>query len=261
MYKVATVDQNGSYTSLDAYKSLKLEKAVAGEGNWSEKAVAAAEIAAEKTPDAKITITNGTGKAENLAAGMYLVVVETGITACYEYSFSPYLICLPDNLYYQTGKASDNYYQYDVVGGLKPEQGPRYGSLQINKLLSSYNTSLKDVTFVFQVEGVDQNGNTVYSNVVSTTHSAAGTKSVVVDGIPAGTTVTVTEVYSGASYGMTASSGTTVEIVSDDTVSVDFSNEYTDELIPGYGVTNHFDYDESEGWKWSQLKDNSAVNQ
>lgn len=261
LYRVAAVDQNGSYTSLEDYKSLELEKAVVGDGDWSEKAVAAAEIAEGKTADAKITIVDGIGTAEDLKAGMYLVVVETGVTECYEYNFSPYLICLPDNLYFQTGKAEDNYYQYDVTGGLKPEQSPRFGNLEINKFLSSYNTSLQDVTFVFEVEAVDENGTTVYSNVVSTTHSAAGTKSVLVEDLPAGAIVTVTEVYSGASYRVTTSASQTVTIVSGDTVEVQFSNAYAEELVPGYGVTNHFDYDENEGWQWSQLKDNSAVNQ
>ena len=56
------------------------------------------------------------------------------------------------------------------------------------------------MTFVFQIEGTDENGETVYSNVAATTHSSAGTVDAVAERIPAGTRVTVTEVYSGASY-------------------------------------------------------------
>lgn len=259
LYKVATVDSNGKYTSLDAYASLELEKAVQGKSDWGDKAFEAAKLAEGKTPDANIVMTEGTGTADGLEAGMYLVVVENGISEYYEYTFSPYIICLPENLYYQTNDPADNYYQYDLIASLKAEQSPRYGNLEIKKTLTSYNTSLKDVTFVFQIEAVDLNGDTVYSNVVSTTHSAAGTKSIVVEGIPAGATVTVTEVYSGASYEAVGASQMSTVITAEDIVSVEFSNAYDDELVSGYGVTNHFEYDENTGWKWSQLKDNSVA--
>ena len=259
LYKVADVDKYGRYTSLEAYESLELEKAVSGEGDWSEKAVEAAVLVEEIDPDAEIVMIDGEGIAEELEAGMYLVVVEDGVTACYEYTFSPYLICLPDNPYYQTNDPADNHYEYDITASLKAEQAPRYGDLEIQKTLTSYNTSLKDVTFVFQVEGVDANGATVYSNVVSTTHSAAGTKKVVIEGIPAGTDITVTEVYSGASYKVSGAQKANTVIAAEDIVSVKFTNIYDDELVPGYGVTNHFELDENNGWKWSQLKDNSVV--
>ena len=45
------------------------------------------------------------------------------------------------------------------------------------------------------------NDEVVYSNVESITFTAAGQESVILDRIPAGAQVTVTEVYSGSSYG------------------------------------------------------------
>ena len=43
---------------------------------------------------------------------------------------------------------------YDVSTGLKPEQTPRLGSLTIQKTLTSYNATLGNAAFVFQVEGI-----------------------------------------------------------------------------------------------------------
>lgn len=261
IYKVADVNVNGVYTDLEEYKSLKLGEMVLKGGDWSKKAQDVAVIAQKKTPDAEIVITNGTGKAEGLKAGMYLVAVESGVTECYEYTFSPYLICLPDNRYAQTNDPKDNYYTYDVTGGLKPEQSLRYGDLKIQKTLESYNTSLKNVTFVFEVEAVDVKGEVVYSNVVSTTHNAAGTKEIVIEKIPAGSTVTVREVYAGASYDVTGSSTVNTVIVADEIVTTEFKNNYSEQLLSSYGVTNHFEYDESKGWQWKRMDDNSRANQ
>ncbi|MGN0352864.1 MAG: DUF5979 domain-containing protein [Roseburia sp.] len=261
LYRIASVDKDGTYTSTTEFQSLEIEKSELNQEKWEEIAEEAAGLAEGETADTQITIENGTGKAENLQTGMYLVMVENVITDLHEYSFNPCLIALPDNLYYQTGKVENDVWQYDAVCHLKPEQNPRYGSLKICKTLTSYNTSLGDVTFVFQVEGVDEEGNTVYSNVVSTTHGEAGTKEVVIEHIPAGTTVTVTEVYSGASYRLETEPEKTAVIAADEFVTVDFSNTYDDELTPGYGVTNHFEYSEDEGWQWSTLRDNSVSNE
>ena len=51
------------------------------------------------------------------------------------------------------------------------------------KTLDNYNAALGPVTLVFQIEGVDEHGETVYSNVLATTHSAAGTQSAVAEQI------------------------------------------------------------------------------
>ena len=85
---------------------------------------------------------------------------------------------------------------YDPVIGLKAEREEQYGSLIIEKTLSSYNESLGSVDFVFQVEA-DKNGEAVRSTVERIRFNGAGTQSVVVDRIPVGAQVTVTEVYSG----------------------------------------------------------------
>lgn len=261
LYRVASVDGNGEYTLTEGFESLEIKNMTHGEEMWEQAAEEAKEFAEGRSADAEFQIVNGRGTTEELKAGMYLVVVEKGTTELYEYRFQPYFVALPDNPYYHSGHQEENVWQYDVTGFFKPERNPRYGSLRIRKNLRAYNTSLKDVTFVFQVEGVDGEGNSVYSNVVSTTHSAAGEKEVVIENLPAGTTVTVTEIYSGASYRLETAQEQTVTISAEDVAGVEFTNTYDDELTPGYGVTNHFDYDADAGWQWSRRKDNSTVQE
>lgn len=262
LYRVAEITENGSYVSANGYEDLKMQDLEAEDGEkwaklWEEKALEAASMARKRNPDAQMTLENGTTPAEELSLGMYLIVADTAKSSEYEYQFTPYLISLPNNLYTSAGNSD---WIYDVTSGLKPGREPLYGELTIRKTLVSYNASLKDATFVFQIEGV-KDGENVYSNVVSTTHSAAGTKETVVKHIPAGAEVTVTEIYSGASYELVSDSSQTAAITAEgiegESAVVDFINEYNEKLTQGYGVTNHFDYDEDNGWSWEQRQDNS----
>ena len=80
-------------------------------------------------------------------------------TTNYEYTFTPYLISLPNNYYYQTGDDEWVYELSEVV--LKPEQTPRYGSLVIDKTLRDFNaTSGAQATFVFQIDITTLEGKT-----------------------------------------------------------------------------------------------------
>ena len=100
-------------------------------------------------PTAEVSLTDGEGKAEDLATGLYLVLADKAQTTNYEYTFTPYLISLPNNYYYQTGDDEWVYELSEVV--LKPEQTPRYGSLVIDKTVRDFNaTSGAQATFVFQ---------------------------------------------------------------------------------------------------------------
>ena len=155
----------------------------------------------------------------------------------------------------------DDTWIYDVTTGMKPQQTQRYGDLEIFKDLTEYNASLKDALFVFQVEGT-RNGEQVYSDVVSIKFNQAGKKSVLVKHLPAGTKVTVKEVYAGGSYSNT--SGDTQETVivaegvTDNPASVSFTNTYNGKLIPGTGIVNHFENKDGE-WSWEQQTDEPAI--
>ena len=190
---------------------------------------------------------------------MYLVQAETVQTSEYTYDFTPYLVSLPNNYY--SKENPDDTWVYNVTTGMKPQQTLRYGDLEIVKDLTEYNASLKDALFVFQVEGT-RNGKQIYSDVVSIKFDEAGKKSVLVEDLPAGTVVTVKEVYAGGSYSNT--SGDTQEAViaaegvTDNPASVSFTNTYNGKLIPGTGIVNHFENKDGE-WSWEQQTDEPAI--
>lgn len=269
LYKVAEVDETGAYEELKGYESLELDKindkTTADE--WLEKAKKAEKLSEKKNPDAELAVKGGKAKKAGLSTGMYLVDAEPTYSKdyAYQYKFSPYLIALPDNLYYESGNDD---WVYDVEVGLKPEREQLYGKLEIIKTLKEFNASLGEASFVFDIKAYDRDDDSlVYSNVVSTRHSAAGKVTAVVERIPAGARVVVTEVYSGSSYEIEGLDTKETVIVSDigveqggQSASVDFTNVYNEETIPGYGVTNHFEYGD-DGWTWEQQDDNSAKNE
>ena len=259
LYRIASVDEKGEYTAKEGFESL--EKEIDGAETAADlDALAEGALTlitadgAETGADALITMTDGKGAAENLAAGLYILASDPVETEKYEYTFQPSAVYLP-------GTVSGTAWGYDQSVILKYERSLRYGSLRVVKTLDSYNEALGPVTFVFQIEGVDEKGETVYSNVLATTHSTAGTQSAAAEGIPAGTTVTVTEVYSGASYKLISDGTQTGVITADGELSMEFSNTYDDRLVPGYGAVNNFQYDENSGWQWSRTDGNAAVSE
>lgn len=296
LYRIASVDEKGSYTSTDGFESLEESiDNVATAADWDTVAEGAREIiegsadlgnTAESTdpaestdtadlgntaessdteeqvePEAVITMADGTGTAQGLSTGLYLLLSDNAVTDLYEYTFQPAVALLPGPEYEGSETTPQGDWVYDQTTVLKYEQAPRYGSLRVVKSLDSYNASLGPATFVFQVEGVNENGETVYSNVLATTHSTAGTQSAVAERIPAGTYITVTEVYSGASYELVSDSSQTGVIAADEELSMEFVNTYDDELVPGYGAVNNFQYDEDSGWQWNRTDGNAAESE
>lgn len=269
VYKVADITEEAQYdtTGYADFAGLGLENvsSTTSAEEWAQMAEDAMKIVKAKeeiasTADVKVTKPEGatefTGVINKLETGMYLVQAETVQTREYTYDFTPYLVSLPNN-YYSKEKPDD--WVYDVTTGMKPQQTQRYGDLKIVKDLTEYNASLKDALFVFQVEGT-RNGEQVYSDVVSIKFNQAGEKSVLVKHLPAGTEVTVTEVYAGGSYSNT--SGETQETVidaegvTDHPASVSFTNTYNGKLIPGTGIVNHIEI-ENGNWDWKQWSDNT----
>lgn len=267
VYKVADITEEAVYdtTNYTDFADLGLEKvsSTTTAEKWAQMAEDAMKIVEDKkiapTADVKVTKPAGAGMINNLETGMYLVQAETVQTNEYTYDFTPYLVSLPNNYY--SKENPDDTWVYDVTTGMKPQQTQRYGDLEIVKDLTEYNASLKDALFVFQVEGT-RNGKQVYSDVVSIKFNQAGEKSVLVKDLPAGTVVTVKEVYAGGSYSNT--SGDTQETVivadgvTDNPASVSFTNTYNGKLIPGTGIVNHFENKDGE-WSWEQQIDEPAI--
>jgi hypothetical protein len=174
----------------------------------------------------------------------------------YTYRFLPELVALPSREPDETGTvttAGDGAWYYDLTATLKPEQSLRYGSLELVKTLETYNGSGDPATVVFEIEGTLE-GETVFSDVVALTFSQAGTDRVLVEHIPVGATVTVTEVYTGASYSLQSQETQTALIQAGETASVSFVNDYDWRDNGGQGIVNHFTFQPEDGWDWEQVQ-------
>lgn len=269
LYRVADVDVSGRYTGVGSWESMKFDAvgSTTTAQDWTDLAAEAYELAGSAQPDAAGNVEKTEGdtasaRFADLRTGMYLVAPEAAYNTdySYEYTFTPYLTALPGNAYAQTG-AGDDSWDYDPQIGLKVERVQKEGALNITKTLSTYNETLGATTCVFQVEGRDNAGKVVYSNVISATLEGAGsTGTVRLTGIPAGLEVTVTEIYAGANYRVVGEDTAQAVIVSKEAIenitdakeaSVSFTNEYGGGNRGGYGVTNHFEADGKNGWKWT----------
>lgn len=120
LYKVADINKSGEYTAVAGFESVDFssvaydEKASAAE--WLDRAEKAAERITKDTVVAGSTTTvQGKATISNLDTGMYLVVGEETNSDYYTYSFTPYLISLPNNYYYTSSPASDEWV-YDLKG-------------------------------------------------------------------------------------------------------------------------------------------------
>lgn len=266
LFKVADIDVTGDYTVKEAYASV-LDLSDIGPdltaNKWEEKTLAVKTLI--DTVNADDDSTNdvvGTTNTTNLETGMYFVYPDQYVTDNYVYDFTPSLVSLPNNEYYKTNNDS---WVYDVTVNLKPERSDRYGDLVINKELTEFNASVGGATFVFEVNAVKTDVDTneevvVYSDVVSMTFNAAGTKSVKIKNIEAGAVVTVTEVYSGASYQLVAGSEKVVSttILADDEVAVGFTNENNDGLNGGSGLVNTFTFNEDGSFGHNATTDSTG---
>lgn len=219
----------------------------------------------------------------------------------YTYIFSPELISLPmrDAEVRPDGEymtSDNNLWVYDLDVYLKPARVQRYGPLRIRKNLSFYESEddiyetepvPEPVTFVFRAEWTltkgegTAAGEVTESRVGSLTFDSAEEQEIILERIPAGIDVTVTEEYSSISYDPAGPithterinadrirNGRAVlgednqvrmiipgEITDRDTpenpvTSVAFENQYNRRQTKGYGIRNHFDYDGND-WSWS----------
>ena len=275
LYRIAEVDAGGRFRLLSEYAGNELLQGVeqadseTSAQEWSQWAAGAAEAVKEKLPDGKAVIAGGDpgtgteaagresipagegspwGVSEPLSTGLYLARAESVETEGYTYRFIPCLIALP-------GRNSDDGedgWSYGeeggspVVVGLKPEREDRYGDLIIRKTLHSYNETLGGAAFVFEIRAVKED-RLVYSDVEALSFEEPGTQELTVEGIPAGAKVTVTEIYSGASYSAVTDGVQETVIAAGEAVSVNFENTYDGGLNGGNtGVVNHFTYGKDE---------------
>ena len=280
LYKVASVDESGNYSVTDAFTGLDLYSVSADNldtaaTTWADRAKTAQGKLTDSegntviNPTETVTLQNGRGYKDKLKTGLYLVDTPKVITTNYTYTFTPYLVSLPTNNYYSSNGASDDWIynltkEYNSAVGLKPEQHVRYGDLVINKELVDHNATFgNNATFVFEIkiETLDKKTET---RIEALTFSAAGNDSVTITKIPAGSTVVVNEIYSGASYQLTSDRNQinqTVKIIATDekeagkagtAVEVLFTNKHDGRTNGGYGVKNNFKLDENDQYQYTE---------
>ena len=270
LYKVASVNESGEYTAIGAFSGLDLSSVSADNLNeataeWAKRAKEAKNKLTDSTATAQpVTLKNGSGRATDLDTGLYLVDTPKVITTNYTYTFTPYLVSLPTNNYYST---QNDDWIYDLTKenssavGLKPEEHVRYGDLVINKKLENHNATFGDkATFVFQIDITTLDGKKE-SRVEELTFDAEGSKSAIIKKIPSGSSVVVTEIYSGASYKLTSANGQTATIIANDETGsekkpvageiaeVTFTNEHDGRTNGGYGIRNNFKLDETDQYQ------------
>ena len=269
LYKVASVDESGNYTGIGAFSKLDLSSVSADNldaaaATWAERAAKAKKLLKDDTEPTTTTLTQGRGTATGLDTGLYLVDTPKVITPNYTYTFTPYLVSLPTNNYYNGKDASDNWI-YNLTGsnavGLKTEQHVRYGNLVINKELVDHNATFGDeATFVFQIDIKKPDGKKE-TRIEELTFNAAGSDSVTIEKIPAGSHVTVTEVYSGASYELASAKSQETDIIANPEketevefkpAEVSFINKHDGRTNGGYGVKNNFKLDENGQYQYTE---------
>ena len=271
LYKVASVDESGNYTGIGAFSKLDLSSVSADNldaaaATWAERAAKAKKLLKDDTEPTTTTLTQGRGTATGLDTGLYLVDTPKVITTNYTYTFTPYLVSLPTNNYYNNGQTSDDWI-YDLTKesnsavGLKPEQHVRYGDLVIKKELKDHNATFgNNATFVFQIDitTLDEKKET---RIEELTFSAAGDDSVTITKIPAGSHVKVTEVYSGASYELASAKSQETDIIANPEketevefkpAEVSFINKHDGRTNGGYGVKNNFKLDETGQYQYTK---------
>ena len=248
----------------------------AWQGFAAEAALLAVDEGAPLVSDAPVeTPITATNSGTPLPAGLYLLLVHgkriddylelddngtvasVGYAEDYKYLFAPQLLSLPTKTVEEGAMASTDLpgeWIYDVTALLKAERTPRFGNLVIEKTLLSYGEG-KPGVFIFDIEAVFE-GQTVYSDVVCLQFDAAGSRTVTIDRIPVGAEVTVTEVYSGASYHAVTAASQTVQLLSPEPETVRFVNDLSNTPMDGAGVDNAFTYG-AEGWTVTQTPDRS----
>lgn len=257
LYKVAEIDEAGRYTEIAPFSGLGLDE-VSSEttAEWWESCAEAAfgKVTEDMTAVWSGTTSGGEVTTTVLETGMYLIVPQEAESAYYTYNFEPTLVSLPDNYYYDENSGGNDDWEYNPVITLKPEQTERLGNVKINKNLLHVNTSVgNNATFVYQVSYTTPRGET-RTELATVDLSEGNTEgmTVLVEGIPAGSQVTVTEEYTGAGYELVASAnegGTTV--IADDTISWTFTNDTDGTWNGGYGVVNSYNVDEHGQYQWS----------
>ena len=177
--------------------------------------------------------------------GMYAIVFDNIYTDLNEYYIYPLFL----------SSATLNFTEWTFEVQPNPLNENTAYQLEIITDLTSYNTSLGECPIIYSVIG-ENNGKIVYDNVVNVTFDSAGQKPMLLDiKVPAGTIITVKQIYSGGSYYLYSDESISKELVANDVNSFEFYNEYDEMAIYSTGINNYFDYTVDEGWRWTRKRE------
>lgn len=265
-----------SFDPIGRYTGIELNN-IETSDEWRKVAKEVAKLALEKDDWDEGTEAPIETVIPDLAPGLYLVVpynpdnretIEvtekdgtTSLATTYDtqnqtYIFTPSLVSLPTKAADADGviNSAGGDWIYNAQINLKAEQEDRLGGLEIIKTLTAPPTG-GSATFVFSVYGTywkDVKG--VWTEIVAIDDVFAITfdgnslvRSLSIEGIPAGATVTVTEIYSGVSYQLITDANQTVTISAEMPASVDFTNAPNDSANGGGGIVNKFTF-QGENW-------------
>lgn len=260
LYQVATAKSNGSYALTEHYSGTialtGLEKLgpTTTAAQWEAYAAAAysnlpATAAAHRDFVYADLSYGSEAVIDKLTPGMYLVRVADVNAGDTSFSFVPYLLAVPN-------WNADGTYNYDVVTGLKPMQRSNPAEIVITKYLPVCRQEIAGSTFVFEVKALNDAGEVVFNDVFSLVFDQHGSKSITVKNIPSGSTVYVTEVYSGSSYEVRDGDQRVVTATAGQTQTVEFWNDYNDNAPRnGASAVNHMEIDKTNGTvslKWTK---------
>ena len=259
LYQIAEVETNGDIgTTLANVDLSALSKSDVTADTIKSIANSAYEVVKDSEPNYTITLNPSKEKTKTIDVnkGIYLYVPHDCQNGRYTFKSDKYIVMVPysttiseETKVDANGEivkvAGSDEWIYDAEIALKFDATEVFGSLTIQKTLTKYNKSLGTTPFVFEVEATYGEGDekvVVYSNVFSMDFSKPGSQEITVEKIPANSTVTVTEVYSGASYKLTSDKTKTTTIVENKTSTVKFINDYDDQTDIGtISIENHFD--------------------
>ncbi len=179
----------------------------------------------------------------------------------HKYIFEPYLVFVYDSEMSVEFEDTKEMLNGDVV--VKYTEEPRYGRAEIIKFVKVYGGEKTDTDILFSVKGYSDEScddeYLVYDKLIPLHINKAGTYDpIVLEDIPVGTYVIVTEIYSGASYKLiTPNDDGETQVITPYVPDEEdyepngpqvwhFTNTYNDKSKQGYGVVNTFTYNDGE---------------
>ena len=170
--------------------------------------------------------------------------------------------------------AADESDPVDILLKVKATTVPRLGSIKVIKSLPNYEKTTP-TSFVFKVTGLYVNPlfkdtkepEEIYNKVHGMTFTTSEIQSFTIENLPAGTELTITEIYTGAGYRLVVpadgvydktdldpDTGEPMTVIkAEEILEVTFINDYNEDDKHGYGIINRI-YKQASKWTLDDSK-------